>query len=86
VLDANDLKSQIEAALPGAEVSLSDTTGTGDHFKARVIFTGFAGKTMVEQHQMVYAPLRPLLHTGELHALALETYTPEQWAKRNGTQ
>jgi len=86
VLDASDLRAQIETALPGASVTMTDTTGTGDHFHARVVCAGFAGKTMVEQHQLVYAPLRPLLQTGELHALALETYTPEQWARRNANQ
>ncbi len=34
---------------------------------------------MIEQHQLVYAPLKDVLATGELHALALKTYSPEQW-------
>ena len=86
MLDANHLRAQIESALPGADVTLSDLTGTGDHFQARVVWTGFAGKTMIEQHQMVYAPFKALLATGELHALALQTYTPEQWAKKHANQ
>jgi acid stress-induced BolA-like protein IbaG/YrbA len=36
---------------------------------------------MVEQHRMVYAPLDDLIKTGALHALALKTYSPEQWKK-----
>jgi acid stress-induced BolA-like protein IbaG/YrbA len=86
MLDANQLKATIETALPGADVTLVDTTGTGDHFQARVVWSGFAGKSMIEQHQMVYAPFRAELATGELHALALQTYTPEQWAKKHGNQ
>lgn len=68
-------------ALPGSEVEVNDTTGTGDHFEARVVSPAFTGKSMVQQHQLVYAPLQQWLKTGELHALALKTYSPEQWKK-----
>ena len=39
------------------------------------------GKSMVDQHQAVYGPLKDVLETGELHALALKTYSPDQWQK-----
>jgi acid stress-induced BolA-like protein IbaG/YrbA len=81
MLDPQELRRRIEEALPGAEVDVKDTTGTGDHFEAHVVAQSFAGKTMVEQHQLVYAPLKDLLATGELHALALKTFSPEQWKK-----
>ena len=79
--DLADLKRRIEQSLPGAEVEIHDTTGTGDHFEARVVSATFVGKSLIEQHQQVYAPLQDLLKTGELHALALKTYSPEQWQK-----
>ena len=82
MLDPKDLARRVEQALGEAQVEFNDLTGTGDHFEARVVSQAFAGKTMVEQHQMVYAPLKELLKTGELHALTLKTYTPEQWKKR----
>lgn len=81
MLDPQWIKSRIVESLPGAEVEVHDTTGTGDHFEARVVAPAFAGKSMVQQHQLVYAPLKDVLATGELHALALKTYSPEQWAK-----
>lgn len=77
MLDAEDIRRRIETALPGAAVEVRDTTGGGDHFEARVAARAFAGKSRVEQHQMVYAPLRDLLATGELHALALKTEVAE---------
>ncbi len=80
-MDPSFIKTRIEQALPGAEVEVRDTTGTGDHFEARVISPTFQGLSMVQQHQQVYAPLQQWLQTGELHALALKTYTPEQWTK-----
>ena len=75
------IRDRILAALPGSEVEVMDTTGTGDHFEARVVSPAFVGKSMVDQHQAVYAPLNDVLQTGELHALALKTYSPEQWQK-----
>ena len=50
-----------------------------------MVSASFSGKSMVEQHQLVYAPLQDLLRTGELHALALKTYSPEQWKKFSPT-
>ncbi len=81
MLSEDFVKGRILEALPGSEVEVRDTTGTGDHFEARVVSPAFAGKSMVQQHQLVYAPLQQWLQTGELHALALKTYSPEQWKK-----
>lgn len=82
MLDAEELKRRITGALPDAQVEIQDLTGTGDHFEARVVSAAFEQKPMLEQHKMVYAPLQDLLKTGELHALALKTFSPEQWKKR----
>lgn len=81
MLSADFVRSRILEALPDSEVEVRDTTGTGDHFEARVVSPAFAGKPMVQQHKLVYAPLQQWLDTGELHALALKTYSPEQWKK-----
>lgn len=81
MLDPAWIKTRITESLPDAEVEVVDTTGTGDHFEARVVSPAFTGKSMVQQHQLVYGPLKDVLATGELHALALKTYSPEQWAK-----
>jgi stress-induced morphogen len=81
MLDPSALEARIRAALPDAEVTFRDLTGTGDHFEARVVSAAFEGKSMVDQHAAVYAPLRDLLDSGELHALALRTYSPEQWKR-----
>ena len=62
---------------------ITDLTGTRDHWEALVVSAAFAGKTPVEQHQMVYAALGELM-AGPVHALALKTYSPESWAKAKG--
>ena len=81
MLTTDWIKEKVLTSLPGAQVEVIDTTGTNDHFEARVVSAQFAGLPMVRAHQLVYAPLKDVLATGELHALALKTYTPEQWAK-----
>ncbi len=70
-------------ALPGADLELVDLTGTEDHYQARIVAQAFEGKTLIEQHQLVYRALGEAMH-GPIHALALQTYTPESWAKVSG--
>jgi len=50
----------------------------GVHFQARVMSPLFVGKTRVQQHQLVYGALGDLMHEA-IHALALRTFTPDQW-------
>ncbi len=50
----------------------------GQHFEAVVVSPEFAGKSMVQQHQMVYKALGDRMRA-EIHALSMRTFTPEQW-------
>jgi len=79
MLNPELIQKKIAEAIPAAQVEVRDLTGTGDHFEAQVVSSTFLGKTMIQQHQEVYAAVQDLLKTGELHALALKTFTPEQW-------
>ena len=67
-----DIAAMIRDALPGAEVEMIDLAGDNDHWKAVVVWDGFAGMPRVRQHQRVYEALGGRMG-GELHALALET-------------
>jgi stress-induced morphogen len=73
---AADLEAELRAAFPGAEIAIEDLAGDGDHYRARVVSTAFAGLPRVRQHQLVYAALKGKVG-GELHALALETSAPQ---------
>jgi stress-induced morphogen len=66
------VKALLAAKFPGAQVEVTDLTGTSDHLQAVVVTPAFEGKTRIEQHQMVYAALGELMK-GEIHALALTT-------------
>ena len=79
-MQAEDIKRMVKAALPDAVIELIDTAGDGDHYKAIITCATFAGKSRVQQHQMVYAALRTKMGS-TLHALALETRIPDTQSK-----
>jgi stress-induced morphogen len=76
-MDAKAIENLIREALPDAVVEIRDLAGDGDHYAASVISASFKGKTRVQQHQMVYQALKGRMG-GELHALALQTSTPQE--------
>ena len=63
--------------IEGAQVTVSDMTGGGDHYDVVVVSEKFAGVSPVERHRMVYAPLMDVMG-GALHALKLKTVTPDE--------
>lgn len=75
-MDAAEITRMIVESIPDARVTIEDLRGDGDHYAALVVSPVFRGKTRVQQHQMVYAALKGRMG-GELHALALQTATPE---------
>ncbi len=76
-MDASEIENLILAALPDAKVTIQDLRGDGDHYAAEVLSSAFAGKTRVQQHQMVYEALQGRMG-GQLHALALQTGLPKE--------
>jgi stress-induced morphogen len=75
-MDAREIEQLIKASLPDAEVTIRDLAGDGDHYAATVISASFKGKSRVQQHQIVYQALQGQMGD-KLHALALQTGTPE---------
>jgi stress-induced morphogen len=74
-MTTDEVKRLIEAGIPGASATVRDLTGTSDHFAAEVVAPAFSGKSMIEQHRMVYAALGDAMR-GPIHALQLETRAP----------
>jgi len=70
-----EIEQLIKTAMPDAEITIEDLRGDGDHYAAHVVSSAFAGKTRVQQHQMVYEALKGRMGN-ELHALALQTSAP----------
>lgn len=78
MMHPEEVREKLVQSFPNSEVVVQDTTGTMDHFQVLIISSLFEGKSMVEQHQMVYKALGDLMKEA-IHALALKTYTPQQW-------
>jgi len=72
------IKQYIEAGLLCAHVEVA---GDGHHFEAVIVSTAFRGKNRVQQHQLVYRALGDRMRE-EIHALSMQTFTPEDWAQR----
>jgi stress-induced morphogen len=72
-----ELRERIEQALPGAEVSVQDTTGGGDHFRAEIVSDRFEGLSRIQQHKLIYDVFGEEVG-GAIHALSIKTQTPKQ--------
>ncbi len=83
MIEPTEVERMLSAAFPDADLEVTDLTGTKDHYQARIVSNAFVGKSLIQQHQLVYKALGDAMK-GPIHALALKTYAPEAWAKLNG--
>jgi stress-induced morphogen len=75
-MPAAEIERMIKASIPDARVQITDLAGDGDHYAAVVVSSSFAGKSKLQQHQLVYKALGGNMG-GALHALQLQTSAPE---------
>ena len=80
MLSATQLESYITENLACDYIKVLGDDGT--HFEAIIVSPAFVGKTMIQQHQLVYAALGDRMRA-EIHALSMRTHTPEKWAEIN---
>jgi stress-induced morphogen len=73
---AAEIEKLIVASIPDAKVEIQDLAGDGDHYAATVVSREFAGKSKLQQHQLVYKALGGHMG-GTLHALQLQTSAPK---------
>jgi acid stress-induced BolA-like protein IbaG/YrbA len=76
-METSAIEQLIRTGMPGAEVTV---TGDGSHFEAIVISDAFAGKSLLQKQRMVMATVNEQIASGELHALSIKTFTPQEWA------
>lgn len=72
MIEPKVLEERLLTAFPDAEVEVEDLTGTKDHYRAHIVSQAFAGKSLIEQHQLVYRALADEMK-GPIHALSLKT-------------
>ncbi len=71
------VKSYIAAGLNCTHLEVA---GDGSHFEAVIVSDAFAGKRLIQRHQLVYAALGDRMKA-EIHALSMKTLTPEEFQK-----
>jgi len=76
-MTAEELQSIIAAGLTCEHIEVA---GDGRHWSAVIVSPEFEGKRAIQRHQRVYATLGARIHTDEVHALSMKTYTPAEWA------
>ena len=78
-MTTDEIEKLIEAGLPNSKAMVSGGEGK---YEAIVISDSFANLSMVKEHQMVYATLKTQIASGELHALSIKAFTPEEWEQQ----
>lgn len=80
-MQTETLTTLLQNALPCEHLSVA---GDGHHFEALIVSPVFIGKTRVQRQQIVNTVLRQHFDSGVLHALSMQTQTPEEWKNTHG--
>ena len=83
MIPITQIEEKIKQKLKTILVEVVDLRG-GDHIQVIVVSSEFEGKTLVEQHKIVYDIFSHEMKTNEIHALTLKTYSPTQWENVKG--
>jgi acid stress-induced BolA-like protein IbaG/YrbA len=79
-MNAQQLQDIIAAGLDCTHLTVE---GDGRHWSAVVVSEAFTGMRPIARHQRVYATLGQKMHTDEVHALSMKTFTPAEWAAQS---
>jgi len=79
----DQVQQQLLDAFPSSEVLVA---GEGCNFEVTIISGQFEGMSMVQEQKMVYAILADQIASGEIHAVSIKAYTPEEWEKLSKLQ
>lgn len=81
------LRERLITAFAPTELEIQDDTAKhaghagarsgGGHFIVRIVSPGFAGKSLIQRHRMVYDALGDAMHQ-EIHALSIQAKTPDE--------
>ena len=77
MISTETLTKYIQQRMPDASVSVTDRTGTMDHFSIRVISDTFKGKNLLDRHRLVYEALAEPMKDGRIHALEIKADTKD---------
>jgi stress-induced morphogen len=81
MMEPTKIAEILQASLPDCQALVSDNAGDKEHFQAEVVSSAFEGRSRIQQHRLVYQALGDHMK-GDIHALALKTYTPSKWPNK----
>ncbi len=81
----DEIQRALDGALQPSHLEVLDEShmhsrGQQTHYKAVIVSEVFAGLNAVKRHQKAYGAMGDLMQ--QIHALALHTYTPSEWAEQ----
>ncbi len=86
----NTIEAKLQEALKPSFLSVINESdghnvpaGSESHFKVTLVCSDFEGQMLIKRHRQVNAVLKQELD-GQIHALALHTYSPDEWAAQGG--
>ncbi len=75
-MTSQDLEDLISNGMQCTSISIE---GDGRHWFATIVSAEFEGMRAIKRHQLVYKTLGQKMHTDEVHALSMKTFTPTEW-------
>lgn len=73
MISSNELTTYIQRTMPDAVVTVTDRTGTMDHFALKVVSDSFKGLNLLDRQRLVYQALDEPMRDGRIHALEIKT-------------
>ena len=80
-MDKEDVKKRIEKGISEAKVQVVEFSGGSDHYAVEVITPAFSGLPLLKRHRLVYDLFQAEIDTGEVHALSIQAFTPDEHQK-----
>ncbi len=80
MISQDALIQYIEKAMPDAQVTIRDRTGTMDHYQVQIVSEAFEGKNLLDRQRFVYQALDEPMKDGRIHALEIKSQTPKEAA------
>lgn len=79
-MNSTQVKERIESNLQGT-CFVSEFSGSDDHYSVVIIAKEFTGKNKLQRHRIVMDLFRKEIDSGEVHALTMQTHSPDEWEK-----
>jgi len=78
VIHPAEIEKLVTDTLPDAQVTITDLTGTRDHYRVAIVSAGFSGVNPLDRRRLIHKVLAGPMGDGRIHALELKTATPDE--------